>query len=520
MKTPPPMFTNPTPGSIHPANFRLSAPAHGAVRVTPEGLPAAAKNRGGIGRPQPPWMGVFVVALFVVILCASVCATASGSANPALQQPEAAKTPIDLELLILKHSIDCHDIAAAATKLITLHHGQEQPDTLDALLPYWRAQCGLVEPLMRYLTLTGIGRGTFHENQLPARILDYLDDYMDAAVANTGTLPDYFFDFQRGEYVAMHYGFNGFTAALSEQIRELGNLQPVELFFADFYANDFEEALLRLEGGQLSGTMIDSLYRLDNPLRETPEAMRARRRLPLPEDGVGAGYEEQPEEAQDLADPGREREVPVVREAPQHRQPDADAHASDPGAPGTGHVRPRERPSLHWGGTLGWWSPVGKLRTLGHHPQAGFIAGGTMSGFLLGFQMSVGFLNTPVHYVAIVDGELYETRHFTQVYLGAHGGVRLFSDPLNALYVTAGAGYDGIDPLNYAIWQENSTDLSQMINSLNLNTGFTYKRTIGEQRFFSVMLRYNFLNYRNRGGTDLSGDVITVGFAYGINERW
>ena len=482
-----------------------------------------------------------------------------------------------MEDLILKHSINCSDIAVAATKLIPMLHGEvktdtsgadtPKADTLRAILSYWQEHCGVTEPLMRYTVLTEIRAGTFHESRLPALVLDYLDDYMDAAITDTETFSDYFFDFRRGEYVAMHPGFNDFSALLADQLREIPNLHPIELFFADFYANDFEDALLRLESGQLEGSMMDSLYRPDNPLRETQVAMRARRMLPLPGDDFPDGPEvpgveldrdtvhregtdaptgrpedqttqaaektafresDPPKARADTTDQnGRRRGAPDMytpetdtRDRRDHREshdPDDPRHAEDPGMR---QIRPQDRPGVHWGGTLGWWSPMGKLRTMGHHPQAGFIAGGTTRNFLAGFQMKIGFLNTPVHYEAVVDGELYETRNFTQIFLGIHGGINVFGDPVHSFYITGGVGYDGIDPLKYSHRQEDSTDVSHMINSLNLNTGLTYKRIINEQRFFSVMLRYNFLNYRNRGGSDLSGDVITVGFAYGIHERW
>jgi len=528
-KKTPRMFPGAAPGSIHPGNRLALSPTgecgnNGGQPITASHNPSGRTTsecgtdntcrqtvgtcaHGHIHRSHPTKVDVFILVLFMMMIFAPGLASSSNN-TPSPQDTTPPPRAIDVEGLILKHSISCGDIAVAATKLIPMLHGEEPADTLDALLRYWRAQCGVTEPLMRYTVLTEIRAGTFHESRLPALVLDYLDDYMDAAITDTETFSDYFFDFRHGDYVAMHPGFNDFTASLAAQLREISNLRPTELFFEDFYANDFEDALLRLESGQLEGTMLDSLYRTDNPLRETQVAMRARRRLPLPGDGFPEGTETPESDARDHQDRG------------DIQDPDDPRHAGDTSDPGMRQVRPHDRPGIHWGGTLGWWSPMGKLRTMGHHPQAGFITGATTADFLFGFQMKIGFLNTPVHYEAVVDGELFETRNFTQLFLGIHGGINVFSDPVNAFYITGGAGYEGIDPLKYAHWQEESTDVSNMINSLNLNTGLTYKRIINEQRFFSVILRYNFLDYRNRGGSDLSGNAVTVGFAYGIHERW
>ena len=568
------MFPGAAPGSIHPGNRRALSPTgecgnNGGQPITASHNPSGRTTsecgtdntcrqtvgtcaHGHIHRSHPTKVDVFILVLFMMMLLAPGHASSSNN-TPSHQDATPPPREINVEDLILKHSINCGDIAVAATKLIPTLHGEEHTDTpgpdmpgvdtlgvetpgaetpgadtlranipgadipgadmqgadtLGALLRYWRTQCGVTEPLMRYTVLTEIRAGTFHGSRLPALVLDYLDDYMDAAISDAETFSDYFFDFRHGDYVAMHPGFNDFTATLAAQLREISNLRPTELFFADFYANDFEDALLRLESGQLEGTMLDSLYRADNPLRETQVAMRARRRLPLPGDGFPEGTETPESDPRDHQDRG------------DIQDPDDPRHAGDTSDPGMRQVRPRNRPGVHWGGTLGWWSPMGKLRTMGNHPQAGFITGGTISDFLFGFQMKIGFLNTPIHYEAVVDGELYETRNFTQVFLGIHGGINVFSDPVNAFYITGGAGYDGIDPLKHSHRQEDSTDVSHMINSLNLNTGLTYKRIINERRFFSVMMRYNFLDYRNRGGSDLSGNAVTVGFAYGIHERW
>ncbi len=175
---------------------------------------------------------------------------------------------VDVEMLILRSTINCHDIAFGATRLIQQHHAINASDTLPALMAYWEERCGMPEPLMRYMVLRNIQLGTFNENQLPARVLNYLYDYRDAVETSAEQFANYYFDFEAWDYVAMYPGYNGFTAALAGILNKLPSLQPVEFFFVHYYSNEFEQAMDMLAGGELEGSLLDSLYLLrERPMR-------------------------------------------------------------------------------------------------------------------------------------------------------------------------------------------------------------------------------------------------------------
>ena len=401
--------------------------------------------------------------------------------------PQTKAQEIDVEMLIMRSTINCHDIVFGATRLIPQYHGNRDSDTIPALLSFWEARCGMPEPLMRYTILREIQNGVFHESRLPARVLNYLFDYRDAVETSAEQYANYYFDFEAWDYVAMYPGYNDFTLALAGVLKDLPNLQPMEAFFVDFYTHDFEQAMALLESGALAGSLLDSLYRLrERPLRVQPYEGQ---QLPaLYEEG--GRDETQPERVSETRSTTR-RQLPNLFEVP----------------------------AVHWGASLGFWTPRGALSTLGNHPQIGFTAGTTNARFLFGLDARLGFLNTPVEYQVIIDNEPYDTRTFTQVYLGLHQGFALLHRYPNALYFMIGIGYDGIDPVKHAHRQDDAFRGPDVIHSYNVNAGLSFKRVLESQHFLSFNIRYNLVNYKNRGGTDLSGNVITAGVAFGMFER-
>ena len=405
--------------------------------------------------------------------------------------PQTKAQEIDVEMLILRSTINCHDIVFGATRLIPQYHENRDSDTIPALLSFWEGRCGMPEPLMRYKVLRNIQQGVFHENQLPPRVLNYLYDYRDAAETTAAQYANYYFDFDAWDYVAMYPGYNDFTLALAGVLKDLPNLQPIEAFFVDFYTHDFEQAMVMLESGALEGSVLDSLYQLrDRPLRVQPTQGQYQ-----PDALRGDAYE--------AAGQHRPESTPIT----------------------VGRTRARQQPNLfevpafHWGASLGFWTPRGSLSTLGNHPQLGFLVGATQKRWLFGFDARLGFLNTPVEYQVIFDNEPYDTRSFTQIYLGGHAGLALLHQYPNALYLLLGMGYDGIDPIKHSHRSEEAFRGPDVIHSYNFNGGLSFKRVLESQHFIGFNIRFNLVDYKNKGGTDLSGNVITAGVTFGMFER-
>ncbi len=362
---------------------------------------------------------------------------------------------IDIEAVIVKHSIACPDIAFSASTLIPDYHRGGQVDTLRALLQYWEKQCGITEPMMRFTILWQIQTREFDDAWLPALLPDFLDDYRDAATADDESLANYYFDFDAWAYFALHPDYNDYTRSMASELQQLPDITAAESFLTLFYAHDFEKAVEQLNSGLLADTSIDSLYLQ------------------------------------------RERELQQLQETQTEGR------------------QKQSLPGFHAGFSFGTWMPTDKLRQLGNHPQIGLLTGGNTENMLFQLQLNLGFLEAPQEYVAEIGGILYETTDFLQVYAGLNTGFDMLSNPRHSLYITGGIGYDGIDPRNNAEREEGVTG---MIHALNINAGITYHRIFDEKRFFSIIVRHNFVDYRNNGGSDLSGNVVSIGIGYGFQD--
>ncbi len=363
---------------------------------------------------------------------------------------------IDIEAVIEKHSIACSDIAFSASKLIPEYHRSRRSDTLTTLLRYWEEHCGITEPMMRFSILWQIQAREFNDEWLPALLPEFLYDYQDAALAEDESLANFYFDFEAWAYFPLYPGYNDYTRALAWELQQLPDISAAEKFFTLFYSHGFEEAMEQLSSGVLSGTTIDSLFlQRESELQEMQKAEKDERQ----QQGTLPGF--------------------------------------------------------HVGFKFGTWMPTDKLKQLGSHPQLGILAGRNTENALLQLQLSLGFLEAPQAYTAEIGGTLYETTDFLQVYAGIHTGFDMLSNPRHSLYITGGVGYDGIDPRNNA---EREEGVKGMIHALNINAGITYHRIFEGNRFFSIIVKHNFVDYRNNGGSDLSGNVVSIGIGYGFQD--
>ncbi len=342
------------------------------------------------------------------------------------------------DAMIPAQAISCRDIAHTATELIPRYHRDNQTDSLQQLLRYWETQCGMTEPLMRFIVLWQIETNTFSEDWLPERVIDYLFDHREAIESNQ--YADLFFDFHDWEYHPLHPSYNDFTRRLALRLRQYNDLSMAESFFVKFYAHDFEKAVSILSEDKLSGTRIDYLY---------------------------------------------------------------DAHRK----------RIRALPARHVTFCFGLWSPTGNLGLLGMQPQVSILAEHIQNRLMYGLNMKITLGSTSEPYEFVAAGVSYESNHFIRVHAGLHAGVDLLNSLRHALFITSGIGYDGIEPLSMA---SVNNDTSSIIHSVNFNTGLTYQLTFQSNHILSLMTRFNFVNYRNQGGTDLSGNIFTVGLGYGI----
>ena len=165
---------------------------------------------------------------------------------------------------------------------------------------------------------------------------------------------------------------------------------------------------------------------------------------------------------------------------------------------------------------MGLWSPMGKARVLGNHPTVGFQFGGRYKKTIYSGNVTFKFLATPTRYQTIYRDSLKSTNHFFGGYIGLDVDRELLRWQKSEIDVLAGIAYDGFDAIKADNNNNNNNNNGKTIGSLNLNVGIGYKRYVKRgTNYWGIQGKYNFLNYKNTGGTDLSGNVYTLNLVWG-----
>ncbi len=363
--------------------------------------------------------------------------------------PSSFKTEaqqINVETILEKEGFTCRDIAFSLTSLIPVHHRDNQPDTLLSMLLFWQETCGAPEPMVRFRIIYQIESNTFSDQWYPDNIISLLLDYQEM-VTNNDNQP-YYLDYFLNEYIPIHPKYNEFSSNLAAFLLRYTDLSPIESFFLEFYSHDFDAAYKRLQDGDLEGSRLDSIYRI------------------------------QQQQIEDV----RQKEVTAKRR--------------------------------HIGGYLGIWRPNGNLSVLGNHAQIGLFSGYTRNRGVLNFNLTFGFINTPEEYYVVVDNALYSSNYFLSVHGGVDAGFELIKTHDAALITTIGLGFEGFDA--FTPDEQETYGLSKILGTPNLNMGVELRIKTGDFGFFGIQSKYHVVGYRNKGGTDLSGNVLSIGIVVGF----
>ncbi|MBO9562184.1 MAG: hypothetical protein J7621_05390 [Niastella sp.] len=176
----------------------------------------------------------------------------------------------------------------------------------------------------------------------------------------------------------------------------------------------------------------------------------------------------------------------------------------------------RKQGGVHIALISGIWIPTGAATLLGNHPYIGLEYGGRDDKNRLVFTMSFKFIKSQNTYQIKRRDQLYDTDHFFGGYLGLEYGRKIVGNNTHLLEATLGAGVDGFDVYNSS--NENSDQMKPVsILSYNFNGGAQYSFFYNKSKtdFFGLQVKYNVTNYRNKGGTDITGNPITIGLVWG-----
>ncbi len=169
--------------------------------------------------------------------------------------------------------------------------------------------------------------------------------------------------------------------------------------------------------------------------------------------------------------------------------------------------------------TIGYWVPTGNASVLGNHPELGFNMGAMRYGWSADLMLLFKFVHTPSSYIVRKNGIPTSTKYFFGGYIAGQAGYDVVRQKSYDISILTGIAYDGFDAI--ASSGSNTND-NVSVGSLNLNLGLGGRFYTEEFRgtFITAEVRYNFVDYRNPGGTDLSGNTWSFRVAYNFSTAW
>jgi hypothetical protein len=167
----------------------------------------------------------------------------------------------------------------------------------------------------------------------------------------------------------------------------------------------------------------------------------------------------------------------------------------------------------HYEFIAGVWVPFGKLKLVGLHPSLGFALGVKYKKVLIDGSMIASFIDSPNEYNIIYKGNSVSTKRYFRWYLGIEGGYEVFRKKRHEIDAIGGIAYDGFQA-HHVKNADNDPD-AVWVGTLNLNTGLGYRFYVKNFSFIGIDVRFNYTEYRNEGGTNLSGNVLTAALKYG-----
>ena len=199
--------------------------------------------------------------VFLIVLCSlfSAVATAQVKDN-------------SVEGMMTKRVLTCDDIYLNSISLIPKLYREKKADTLNAVISYWKKNCGMNEAAVCFTILSAIENGTFREeltntykdttkgNSLADvmyyknNILSYLNTNKDFNDIRNfpAEYPHYYYE----AYVA----YSDFIKSMAASLKNKPGLSPVEHFLLDFYARPDTTQISRLADSLYKGSLIQQAY--------------------------------------------------------------------------------------------------------------------------------------------------------------------------------------------------------------------------------------------------------------------
>ena len=165
--------------------------------------------------------------------------------------------------------------------------------------------------------------------------------------------------------------------------------------------------------------------------------------------------------------------------------------------------------------SAGVWVPTKDLSLLGAHPSLGLHIGVRPGRHQVDLSLQFRFLNSPNFYTVVKDGLTYTTTYYFGGYIGADYTYYVLSTKKVDIGFLAGMGLDGFD-FAKTEYNSNPDNSNATLFSFNANAGVRFNYYFTPGFYAGLQGRYNGVHYSSHGGTNLTGDAISIDLLFGF----
>jgi hypothetical protein len=373
-----------------------------------------------------------------------------------------------LEQMMTKRVLSQSDVSLNIASLTPGLYKSNKIDTIKQLIEYYERNYGPGYMVLPLKYLIAIKEREFEEVMKPASSVRYISDsdyYKREIIGSLNFFketcskmvrPGFYTDDVRQQYIP----YLSFLGTLAQELKTTPGLKPAEQFLLRFYAHPMDSVLKQLPTAPFNGTLVQRAWLAEKTKQESP---------------IG----------------------------------------------------------FSMGLLTGAWVPTGNLSLLGGHPYLGYVMGGRGNKYSIELDLHFRFLRSKSEYQVIAENNLYNTDYYFGAHIGLDGMYELVRNNKHAFEVLGGAGYDGMDALQSDSKDKNA--ITKSLSSINANVGLGYRIFLSNRNkvttswgvsrldkrisYLAIQAKYNLLNYKNEGGTSLSGNALTLGIIYGVYTR-
>ncbi|MCL3780612.1 hypothetical protein EMN47_09470 [Prolixibacteraceae bacterium JC049] len=157
--------------------------------------------------------------------------------------------------------------------------------------------------------------------------------------------------------------------------------------------------------------------------------------------------------------------------------------------------------------TAGIWIPSSKLSVLGTHPTLGINMGVSNRKLQVYFTAELRTGDSKEDYRVVNEDLTVNTRDYLGGYVGFQGSYPLIENNQHKLRALLSLGWESIHTSS----SETEMDaFAKSIKSFAPGIGLSYRFASFKQLQLASSIRYDFLNFKNSGGTALNGNALTI----------